>query len=746
MKTLKLLSIIICSILTTSTFAQNWRLGGNTVFPGGGINSVNATNNIMGTVAGANFPIRIVTNGIQRATINNGGAATTDGYVGLADDANGFIPQERLHLFQQWGNVMTRYSNNFGGAPTGFRVGILNNGQGLLQHLDQNDIFMTTSIGQLRMFGNNPIGGEPAGMVRIGQNSGFGNILQTPRFLVAGSVVALQPNANFMVAEFRSQFNAGSSTGIKVRGSRNINGLFCAAHIDLSNWDNNENGGTEHIMARFGSDMETQSGQTGNLSIFTNNGIAPGTGLTQAAYFASNQFVGFGNENVYNITLLPTQRIDADGNARLRELPLPAFEALNPAIDQVVFVDADGVLHWRRINLAGGFGSICGAGTPAALTDNSEIQLNTFDFHFSGVGASKVENNVGIGTNCFNPLPAKLSVNQQTTDFGTTAAYVLNRDNSYPPGTSSVALFAKTTGDADPAACKSVAGWFETELTSSGTQNMAICVPLEGGVVSIGFSPKDPNTPNDEPDVCAVEQSTSLLEVNGDIFAAGITYPSDINFKTNISPITNALAKVKSLNGVYYDYDNTSYPEMNFSSDRQVGMIAQNVDTVLTEVTTYDSTLQAYTMDYARVNALLVEAIKEQDARMDNMLNKITELENCLNQSNICNSSSRTSNQGGDNNKGQTLTLQNANAIILDQNLPNPFAENTTITYVIPEDVSEATLLFYDMNGRIINQIEINERGESKLTVYGDKLEQGIYTYSLIADGKLIATKKMVKQ
>ena len=40
----------------------------------------------------------------------------------------------------------------------------------------------------------------------------------------------------------------------------------------------------------------------------------------------------------------------------------------------------------------------------------------------------------------------------------------------------------------------------------------------------------------------------------------------------------------------------------------------------------------------------------------------------------------------------------------------------------------------------------IDERGASKLTVYGENLKSGIYTYSLIADGELIATKKMVKQ
>jgi hypothetical protein len=78
--------------------------------------------------------------------------------------------------------------------------------------------------------------------------------------------------------------------------------------------------------------------------------------------------------------------------------------------------------------------------------------------------------------------------------------------------------------------------------------------------------------------------------------------------------------------------------------------------------------------------------------------------------------------------------------------MPNPFAENTVINYNIPTEVMEAKLLFYDLNGRIIKELIIEERGESKLTVYGTNLKTGVYTYSLIADGELIATKKMVKK
>ncbi len=40
----------------------------------------------------------------------------------------------------------------------------------------------------------------------------------------------------------------------------------------------------------------------------------------------------------------------------------------------------------------------------------------------------------------------------------------------------------------------------------------------------------------------------------------------------------------------------------------------------------------------------------------------------------------------------------------------------------------------------------ITQHGEGSLSVYASNLSTGIYSYSLLADGKLIDTKKMVCQ
>lgn len=80
----------------------------------------------------------------------------------------------------------------------------------------------------------------------------------------------------------------------------------------------------------------------------------------------------------------------------------------------------------------------------------------------------------------------------------------------------------------------------------------------------------------------------------------------------------------------------------------------------------------------------------------------------------------------------------------LSQNTPNPFSEATTIAFTLPSSVSDAMICIYDMNGTQLEQISITERGSSSIQIDGYKLNAGMYLYSLIADGKLIDTKRMV--
>ena len=48
------------------------------------------------------------------------------------------------------------------------------------------------------------------------------------------------------------------------------------------------------------------------------------------------------------------------------------------------------------------------------------------------------------------------------------------------------------------------------------------------------------------------------------------------------------------------------------------------------------------------------------------------------------------------------------------------------------------------MNGKQLEQIVIEERGSASVKIDGYKFEAGMYLYSLIADGAVVDTKRMV--
>ncbi len=80
----------------------------------------------------------------------------------------------------------------------------------------------------------------------------------------------------------------------------------------------------------------------------------------------------------------------------------------------------------------------------------------------------------------------------------------------------------------------------------------------------------------------------------------------------------------------------------------------------------------------------------------------------------------------------------------LSQNAPNPFNQNTTIGYYLPSSVTNAVIYVYNLQGIQISSIPLNERGNGSVVVYANSLPAGMYIYSLITDGNVIDTKRMI--
>ena len=110
------------------------------------------------------------------------------------------------------------------------------------------------------------------------------------------------------------------------------------------------------------------------------------------------------------------------------------------------------------------------------------------------------------------------------------------------------------------------------------------------------------------------------LQVSGDIIANSIAGSSDVRFKSHITPIENPLQKVLQLRGVHFDWNTKDFPDRKFSDQKAIGLIAQEVEKVLPEVVQTEKTPEGYkAVQYDKVVALLVEAIKEQQKQIDRL-------------------------------------------------------------------------------------------------------------------------------
>ncbi|MFH0867082.1 MAG: hypothetical protein V1904_12875 [Bacteroidota bacterium] len=90
---------------------------------------------------------------------------------------------------------------------------------------------------------------------------------------------------------------------------------------------------------------------------------------------------------------------------------------------------------------------------------------------------------------------------------------------------------------------------------------------------------------------------------------------------------------------------------------------------------------------------------------------------------------------------------ENKNNAVLYQNEPNPFDNNTVIRYYIPEGtIGDAFILFSDMYGNEIKKEDITVKGFNNIKANTENLASGIYSYSLIIDGNVMDTKKMIRK
>ena len=170
------------------------------------------------------------------------------------------------------------------------------------------------------------------------------------------------------------------------------------------------------------------------------------------------------------------------------------------------------------------------------------------------------------------------------------------------------------------------------------------------------------------------------------------------------------------------------YAEQEQGSDR-FGFLAQNVKEVFPELVHTDKAGYMY-VDYIGLIPILVQSINELRAELAEVKGEKQENDIPLMLA------------------PQQATLSEIeagmNAPKLYQNTPNPWNNETVIRYSLPQEVKQAVIYIYDMQGAQLKSIPAQGWGESQVTINGHNLKAGMYLYALVADGTLIDSKQMI--
>lgn len=220
------------------------------------------------------------------------------------------------------------------------------------------------------------------------------------------------------------------------------------------------------------------------------------------------------------------------------------------------------------------------------------------------------------------------------------------------------------------------------------------------------------------------------LAVNGVLAAQAFFATSDSRFKEAVEPVKNAMSLIRELRPVSYNWRTKEFAERNFSQQRQIGFLAQEVAKVIPMAVVKNDD-GYYSMNYTTIIPILTEGIKEQQAIIDeqkvqlaNLQQKLEELTSKVNQL----------------VPGQVLVKEDYLKIS-----PNPVTQTSTVTYQLPDAASRAYIGVFDLQGKLLNSFAIpasNKSGSIQLS--RSSLPAGMYIISLVSNGSEIQARKII--
>lgn len=227
-------------------------------------------------------------------------------------------------------------------------------------------------------------------------------------------------------------------------------------------------------------------------------------------------------------------------------------------------------------------------------------------------------------------------------------------------------------------------------------------------------------------------------------FLNGSTQLSDIRYKENIKNLQGATATLLKLRPVSFDFkaNNDIFDTADLKG--KVGFIAQEVQAILPNQVKYLSESDMYTLDYVSMIPYLVKAFQETYAENESLREEVEELREAVELLKEQLSTPQNTPKNKASRPGKSEKEAGIEATLY-QNMPNPFSEQTTISYELPERVSSAKILIHSLDGLLIKTYSLSTAaGLGYISVDAGMLSPGIYTYSLSVNNRMVVTKRMV--
>lgn len=388
------------------------------------------------------------------------------------------------------------------------------------------------------------------------------------------------------------------------------------------------------------------------------------------------------------------------------------------------------------------------------------LVTNTTGYDNTATGVSALYHNTSGTSNTANGLNA-LQGNTTGVDNTASGTDALNKNNTgnYNTGVGTSTLFNTTASDGNTAI-----GYNAGDTYNNGYYNVFV-----GANTDVNGADYYNDIAIGQGTVCTdVSQArlgnSSTTSIGG---YADWTNISDGRVKKNIKQNVPGLAFINKLQPITYNLDldaadkiiqyqrkDSTGKVMPLSSLEKTaraakekilytGFVAQDVEKVAKNLNYDFSGVDAakndkslYGLRYGSFVVPLVKAVQElskmndeKDSEINNLETRLSKLEAMMNV-----------NQSTANSQQSTVV----SSATLQQNIPNPVTNSTSISYSLPSSYSSAKIIITDSKGIVLKQINLTAKGKGNISVDASTLAAGAYNYSLYVDGRMIDTKKMV--